>query len=322
MKKLSLILMLSISTVFVGCKKEISTVDTTTTTTTGGTSSASDWDSVYTFEENSYIKFSDNKKIAVFAAITPFGLKTTITTDGGLSWSSNTSKFSFENNVPQNMLFFDSKIGYAQYFTGIFKTEDGGLNWIEQKFKNYTYSLTTDKSLIVFTTDSIHVIENGSITSHFRDIQNLSEFFGGGYYSFYTDNAIYLHSKSNSNVLKSEDNGKTWQALTFGASFQNIIRVLNSTTWYTNSNYKLYVTKDKGITWNIVDNGLYNKFTITNGIIFTSRGVSLSDFKPMYSTDGINFKENKLIDKNAYEFFTLNGRVYYIYGQNLYRRKF
>ena len=314
--------MLSISSVFVtGCKKETSTV--ATSTTTGGTSSASDWDSVYTFEENPYLKFFDNKKIAVFAAITPFGFKTTITTDGGLSWSSNTSKSIFDG-LPQNMLFFDSKNGYSVYYKGVAKTVDGGLNWTEQKFKNYTYSLTTDKALIVFTTDSVHVIENGSLTSHYRDNQNLLEFFGGSYYSFYTDNAIYLRSRSNSNVLKSEDNGKTWQALTFGASYLYDISVVNSTTWYALSYYKLYVTKDAGVTWNKVDNARYSTFKITNGIIFTYRDVSSSEVKsmPMYSTDGINYKENKLASKYGGEFFTLNGKVYYGYGQNLYRRKF
>jgi hypothetical protein len=91
MKKLSIILMLSISAVFVtGCKKETSTVDTSTTS--GGTSSASDWDSVYTFEEYSYFQFTDNKKFIVFAASTPFGFKTILTTDGGLNWSNKSSK--------------------------------------------------------------------------------------------------------------------------------------------------------------------------------------------------------------------------------------
>jgi len=320
MKKLTLILMLSISSVFVGCKKETSTVDTSTTT--GGTSSVSDWDSVYTFEENSYLQFSDNKKMAVFATITPFGFKTTVTTNGGLNWSSNTSKFSFDGR-PQNMLFFDSKNGYGGYYKGVAKTVDGGLNWTEQKFKNYTFSLTTDKALIVFTTDSVHVIENGSLTSHYRDNQNLREFFGGDNpLFFYTDNAIYLHSRSNLNALKSEDNGKTWQALTFGISYTNEIHVLNSTTWYTLSNSSLYVTKDAGVTWSKVDNASYNTLKITNGIIFTERGDSPQSLKLMYSTDGINYKENKLASKYGYQFFTLNGRVYYTYGKNLYRRKF
>ena len=324
MRKLSLILMLSISSVFLtGCKKEASTV--VTSTTTGGTSSSSDWDSVYTFEESAYLKFFDNKKIAVIVSDTRFGFKTTLTTDGGLSWSSKISKNPIAPYRISNMLFFDSKIGYADDFNSkkIKKTEDGGLNWIEQNFKNYTYSLTTDKALIVFTTDSVHVIENGSLTSHYRDNQNLLEFFGGSYYSFYTDNAIYLLSSSNSNVLKSEDNGKTWQALTFGTSFNGIIHVLNSTTWYASSYSALYVTKDAGVTWNKVDNATYNKVMITNGIIFTDRGDSpQSKLKPMYSTDGINYKENILASKSAFQFFTLNGRVYYIYGQNLYRRKF
>ena len=102
------------------------------------------------------------------------------------------------------------------------------------------------------------------------------------------------------------------------------ISVVNSTTWYALSYYKLYVTKDAGVTWNKVDNARYSTFKITNGIIFTYRDVSSSEVKsmPMYSTDGINYKENKLASKYGGEFFTLNGKVYYGYGQNLYRRKF
>jgi len=319
MKKLSFLLMLSISAVFVtGCKKETSTV---ATTSTSNTSNSSDWDSVYTFEEQSYLIFCDNNKNAVFAVNTPFGFKTILTTDGGLSWKSNTSKYSF-NGLPQNMLFFDSKKGYSSYYEGVAKTEDGGLNWVKQNFKAYKYSFTTDKALIVFTVDSVHVIENSGITSHLRDNRNFIEFFGGDNpVSFYTDNAIYLHARSNTNVLKSIDNGKNWQILTFGASL-GTIKVFNTTTWYSVSQYSLYVTKDSGASWNKVDNASYDNLKITNGIIFSNRGVSSSEMKPVYSTDGINYKENKLASKNGYEFFSLNGRVYYRYGQNLYRRKF
>jgi photosystem II stability/assembly factor-like uncharacterized protein len=325
MKKLSFLLMLFISVVFVtGCKKETSTV---VTTSTGSSSNSSDWDSVYTFEEPPYFQFSDNQKIAVFGNSTPFGFKTILTTDGGLTWSSKTSNFIKSN--PSGMIFFDKIIGFSVSYSPsghvIAKTEDGGLNWTVLNTQDQIFNLITNKSLVVFTTDSVHIIENGDMTSHFRDNRNFREFFDG--YNpayFFTNNAIYLHSSNVNgtlNVLKSVDNGKTWQETTFGASF-GTIKPFNTTTWYSVSQYSLYVTKDSGTSWNKVDNASYDNLKVTNGIIFSNRGVSSSEMKPVYSTDGINYKENKLASKNGYEFFSLNGRVYYRYGQNLYRRKF
>lgn len=131
-------------------------------------------------------------------------------TDGGLNWSQQFSGFDYLRNIH----FTSPLIGYAAGDNGrIFKTIDGGLNWL--------------------------LLSTG-VVFHFSDVEFVSDSIGWAVGSYVTGGCYHT-----------TDGGASWNAqnLPFSTPLRSVSFVSPNTGWICGENGKVLMTTNAGTNW-------------------------------------------------------------------------
>jgi photosystem II stability/assembly factor-like uncharacterized protein len=171
------------------------------------------------------------------------------TIDGGKSFDLLKDQ---SGNTIFGIHFFDSNTGFITYAGRLFKTIDGGINWVEVAQVN-----KLDK--IKFINKNIGFLYGGTTDTPFAGGEPVS--FGG--------------------ILKTTDGGLTWTDLNLSVAEITALYFIDANTGYfstTAFDSKIYKTLDGGTTWNLINDeveGLILEMIfldVNNGFLVTHEG--------------------------------------------------
>ncbi|MGD0620159.1 MAG: hypothetical protein ABSB67_21170, partial [Bryobacteraceae bacterium] len=206
---------------------------------------------------------------AVIVAATGAGLFRTI--NGGVSWSPVGVPGPYVWWLPMlSRSLADPEVLYAVLFNGpVYRSGDGGATWTAGENINAAQTIVaspTDANTVIVMDfeGTVNISTNGG-TTFSQNFSRVGEIGGGPVAS--PDGSLYLPVSNYTGVpggiLKSTDNGKTWNTLA-GSPFPNYINTplmsvctANPNVLYLANYSHLYSSNDAGVTW-ITLNFAYN----------------------------------------------------------------
>lgn len=190
----------------------------------------------------------------------------------------------------------------SEDLTGIYRSDDNGINW-ERKIEGMNYSNPQTRSIAIDNLDNIIVGEtnriyrSGNLGEEWTEVYhessgannfNVSEF---GY-----DSIFLVGGNGNNGIVRSGDNGQTWQvvldftefepdypeALT-GVFFAPDGKIYACSQTYVGGSGSVYISEDYGLSWSVFyNNGFSVFFSIafdhTGRLLVGSNGIHRYDF--------------------------------------------
>lgn len=206
----------------------------------------------------------------------PYDTRLYVSTDDGDNWTELILPDESFNDLdihPSGDLFAASS-----YNGGLYKSEDGGLTWILAGFQNvHLQSVYIDPQGIILACEQnnpatvYRSADNGNTWSPVYTI----EIYGSAGVSDYAHDGLgYLYMATYNELLRSEDEGQSWETITSSMSISSITAnqydTLYATTWDG-----IWQSPDQGVTWNAFNEGLPSwgqpetiAFSPADGILF------------------------------------------------------
>jgi len=210
------------------------------------------------------------------------------TNDGGLSWE---EVFYEVWNSIYSIRFVTPEIGIATSIDQILKTTDGGQSWEVITFpeSDSFYSVAWAGENTVYIAGTMGVFRSFDAGLNWENLNKSATRNGFTTAAFYSENTILAFSNSSS-VIRSEDNGYSWEELpppsTGYYPYRNACEVNNEEIFVITLSGKILKTIDGGDNWEIFDPGI-----VAQGIdiIFQDSQtgfISLADGNIYRTTDG------------------------------------
>ena len=246
------------------------------------------------------------------------------TADGGEDWAE------VENSEIIYNLF---KVRFSGKNTGwivggdgeIYRTTDGGNNWISQREEKYTFSsiyfLEEDTGWAVGENGVIFHTTNGGenwIRQNVSEDLELSSVYALDDQNVFAVGAVVKGSwpaySRNGVILRTINGGQSWERQVYDTLgiFSSIIFVNNATGWITAGNGILLKTIDSGYNWDLIDSGV--SCTLKK-IQFINETTGWIDGRLKTTDGGVNWViQSNLASKNS--FYFINADKGWLIGDN------
>ena len=275
-----------------------------------------------------------------------------ISSDEGTSWSEiqvDSTMNSFED-IEGN----GSNVFIATYGNGIYRSTDGGFTWsLSNKgiIGSRINAIVTKNNDVLTATEGgvFKSTDNGDSWYRYNDGIDLSEIINiqiinGSYYAVVKDGIYKLDTANNkwvktyyepktsftaisitdsaiyagleySGILKSTDNGSTWDTVNNGLSTSpghypgiNSLAVLGNFVYAGTNVNGVYRSTDGGANWSQFNNGFSS--LITYGMAFKDSSIYLATNDGFYKTGLNDSSWNQLNNSYAYSFFFYDGGIF------------
>ena len=223
------------------------------------------------------------------------------------------------NNTTLNYLAISGSNIYAatdNLKNTLYKSVDGGVNWIEvSSIPKKANSITLwNQYVFAGTSDGIYRSSDNGVT--WIAINNgLPLLFGSieTVVPFECNNNIYAYYSYSGDVYKAENNGESWTCVTGGLNIATGAFTIIGTTFISGTYKGVYHSDDDGETWTAA---IKNKADIETFSISGTNVVGGASNGLYYSTDyGANWVQSKIIDE---DYQSLSIRCFVVSGKNIY----
>ena len=192
------------------------------------------------------------------------------TTDGGENWSFSATA---SGNIIHSIFFIDKNIGWVTSSAGVYKSIDGGINWIEKSSDGGSSIYFTDANNgWIVGSDGIRKSTDGGETWIVKST------LAASYIRFYDANIGMCVSSGG--VLLSTDSGETWSTKS-SPDLQTINFTSSTTVWGYTSEGTVYKTTNSGNNWNQLNTGLgsgRNAFFISENTGWVAKDNSIFNY--------------------------------------------
>ena len=205
------------------------------------------------------------------------------TTDGGKIWKTQLHNSGTSKPI-KSVYFVDENFGWALAENGIWRTTNGGRNWVKGSLQGKSIFFI-DRSIGWLVRETFNIYSDAIFKSTDGGITWIPKSTQSGFYIYFTDITNGWVVGNNGSIKKSTDGGETWTAKNSGTTNDlNCIKFYDSnlgvcvgnagTVLLSTDGGENWVTQDVGITEDLTSVGFTNPNTVwiagSNGTILNT----------------------------------------------------
>jgi photosystem II stability/assembly factor-like uncharacterized protein len=236
--------------------------------TNNGVFSSTDEGATFGFSPLGYVSAIHTYNSRVFVGIASGDIYSS--TDLGKTW---TRQGSTGGGILFSFLLKDSLLIAGTQYEGVTLSDDLGQSWTNTNMRSeYVYSLFDHGDALFAGTryDGMSMSLDGGKSWQGTSVASMNI---GAIAAF--DSVLLASQVYSSNIYRSSDAGRTWTTNRLPADFVFYFATSGS-TYFAGANHGVFVSTDKGLTWNIRGSQLYNdnvmSVAFSNGYLFAGIG--------------------------------------------------